>query len=429
MVFTKNILLNTLAQYFGKTISLLTAIVVTYTLTRTLGVANYGQYIFLSTLIMLLSSLSDWGSAFVAIREASSHPARQGAIYSTTIIVRFLISLFFQIGLLFAGLLIPSLRLFYVPLLAASFLLPILSLKTSLQVIFQSQFQLWRLSVIDTLGSLIFMFFVLLFNHLPNFNQLVFVLVSSASFIGTILGLLISLSLLRFPFHFDLKFAKYLILQSLSMGALFTLFSIYNRLDIFILKNIQGDTAVGIYGFSYKVYENLILGAGFLANATFPLLSARNQDKKLFQQAFEKYFTALLVLSFIAATVLFISAPLIVKYLAGPDFTQAVTPLRILSLSLIGAFLGHSTGYSLVALNRQVDGLKIAFFSLLLNASLNFILIPRFSYNAAAVNTVLTELFAFAVGFWLLRDTVGKPNIISCFKSMNPKQLLKILKS
>ncbi len=157
MTFTKNVFYNTLAQYLGKGLSLLATVAVTYLLTHSLGVTNYGQYVYLYALVLLLNAVADWGSTFVATREASLEPNRQPVIYTTTLIVRLFVALVFQLGLVLAGLLLPSLRLQFIPLLAASFLLPILSLKTSLQVVFQSRFQLWRMSVIDTIGSFIFM--------------------------------------------------------------------------------------------------------------------------------------------------------------------------------------------------------------------------------------------------------------------------------
>ncbi len=268
----------------------------------------------------------------------------------------------------------------------------------------------------------------LIFSGLPNFQQLIFVYLSLSALLGTLLGLSVSLHTLRFSLDFDLRFAKHFLIQSLSMGALVTLYSIYNRLDIFILKAYQNDAAVGIYGFSYKIYENLILGAGFLSNATFPLLSNRAGNPSLFKQAFEKFFAALFLLSLIGSLALFLFAPLIVSLLAGSDFIPAVLPIRLLSLSLVGAFLGHSTGFALVALNRQWLGIKLVLLSLILNGALNLLFIPHYSYTAAAINTGLTELFAFSLGLWYLRHDLKGLNLLSGFRALSPKTLFASLK-
>lgn len=241
-------------------------------------------------------------------------------------------------------------------------------------------------------------------------------------------GLLVSLKTLAFAPHFDFKFARLLLIQSLSMGALLTVYTIYNRLDVFILKAFQGDAAVGIYGFSYKVYENLLLGAGFLANATFPLLSSRVNDKSLFKQAFEKYFAALFSLGLVASVILFLLSPFIVQVLAGGDFNPAIIPMRILAFSLVGAFLGHATGFSLVALNRQVDSIKISVMALVLNAGLNLFFVPLFSYNASAIITLITEIFTFGLGLWFLRTDLKNLNLLSGFRALSPKNLLDSLK-
>ena len=266
-----------------------------------------------------------------------------------------------------------------------------------------------------------------MFQHGLSLTGLFTYLSLSASF-GLVVGLVLLRPLIKLKLSFDPAIAKYLFRQSLAMGALFSLYSLYTRIDILLLERFKGVTAVGIYGLSYKVYENFALGAGFLANATFPLLSARAANPALFKQAFEKYLAGLLTLSLLASSALLIAAPLIVQLLAGPAFAPAVTPLRLLSLALVGSYLGHATGYALIALNRQFDGLKVVFASFILDIGLNLVFIPRYSYIAPAFVTLITELTAFVVGLFFLRRHLAGINLVSGLRALTPARLLQALK-
>src|SRR5687767_10125568 len=162
MTLTRILALNTLAQYFGKFLSLIASVVVTSILTKKLGVEGYGQYIYVFSLLMLFSSISDWGSVFVATREASKDPKNEQEIYSTSLLFRLLISFIALILFVLLSLLYPNLSNLRFAALIGSALLPLISLKTSFQIIYQTKLQLWRLSLIDTLSSLLFLTFLLL---------------------------------------------------------------------------------------------------------------------------------------------------------------------------------------------------------------------------------------------------------------------------
>lgn len=427
MFFTKNILLNTLSQYFNKAISLVISIFVTSILTRKLGVSGYGQYVYVFALVYFINTLADWGSAFVAIREASKNQDKQGSIYFTTLVLRLSISLIAQLLLIVYSLFFINSNL-SIPIIVASFVLPALSLKTSLQVIFQSRFQIWKLGLIDTLSSAVFLLLILFFSRYSSFTVLIYLYLCLSAFASVIAGFILSFRLVKFKLEFDFKYARFLISQSLSMGLLLVLYSVYNRIDVFMLKAFKGDEAVGIYGFSYKIYEFSILGAGLFADATFPLLSLRSTNKVLFKQAFEKYIAILIVLGLFVSVGLYLFTPLIINVLTGNKFIEAIVPLRLLSVFIFVAYLGHATGYSLISLNKQTVSLVISFAALLVNIFLNYLLIPLYSYNASAVITGITEVLVFVSGLVVMLRYLGGLNLKSGFSSLSPRHLLQIIK-
>ncbi len=427
MTLTRLLALNTLAQYLGKALSIMASIIVTSLLTSRLGVQGYGHYVYVFSLTLLFFSLADWGSTFVSTRLAAAEPQRQSHIYSTTILFRLAVSFLITLAFVSTSFLYPTLISLRPLVLVASLLLPLMSLKTSFQVIFQTKLQLWRLSLVDTISSLTFPVFLFLL-HPSSFDATnVFGLLVLSTLISVFAGLYSSLRLTSLPLHLELGIAKSILLQSLPMGTLLTVFSIYNRLDILILERLQGSEAVAYYGLSYKVYESLVVGAGFLANATFPILAARAKQTAQFRAALEKNLAALLLLSFIVAIPAFFLSPFIISFLAGSTFSPSILTLRLLSLSIIPSYLNHAIGYPLLALNKQHKAAITAILALFLNASLNLLLIPHFSILASAAITGVTEVFVLILNTRLLLKSTGRLSITNILFYLHPKTIFRLL--
>jgi len=186
--------------------------------------------------------------------------------------------------------------------------------------------------------------------------------------------------------------------QSLPLGIYLLVYSIYDRgIDSFIIKTFNSSADVGYYGLAYKIHGNLILGAAFLMNSLFPLISGFKNDSSSLKLTFEKAFSVLLLSGILILLGGFFLAPLVVRTIAGPDFDPSIIALRILLGATLISYLNHLTGYLMVALGEQKKLLLFSFVALFLNLILNLIFIPRFSFFAAACVTVLTEFSLFCL--------------------------------
>jgi O-antigen/teichoic acid export membrane protein len=300
-------------------------------------------------------------------------------------------------------------------------------MKTFFQVIFQSRLELWKLSLIDTISSLIFLLGIL---YLPSglLNlQLIFTYLLISVIFALAFGWLFLSRGVQLSLRPDIKVITLLARESAVMGILLTVFSLYNRLDIIILERFQGSEAVGIYGLSYKIYENLVVGAAFFANTTFPILAARSRKIKFFRRTLQKVLGILLISGVVVGVLAIIFARPIILIVAGEEFGASILPLQILALSLIVAYLNHATGYSLVALNRQATSMIIAVVALIINLSLNWTLVPRYSYLASAGITLITELFVLVCSLWVLSRITGRLKIGQMLEDLQPGLILKKL--
>jgi O-antigen/teichoic acid export membrane protein len=76
-------------------------------------------------------------------------------------------------------------------------------------------------------------------------------------------------------------------------------------------------------------------------------------------------------------------------------------------------FVNNAFIFVLTAIDRQVSFTWLATWSLVANVALNLALIPKFSYLGASWATVLTEVFLFAGGWWLVRRHLASLPVLS----------------
>lgn len=418
---------NTLIQVIGRVVVIALTIITTAILTRHLGVTGFGNYIFITALIMFFSSIADWGTGIISVREASKDKEEEEKIFGNALLIRLGLAL---ISFLIINLFVRFLPQFSGLILAtaiASTLLFFWSLRTSCQIVFQTKLRFDQHVLVEVIASVLF--FLLLISFLkfsPNLNQ-IFLILSFSSLLASLLALFLVRRLTSFVLQPDWHLIKRIFLEALPTGALLLVFSIYNKIDIFILQSIKGAESVGTYGLAYKVHDNLILGAAFLANALFPILSKcanepglNNRLRLIYKKSFDILFMAGI---FLMVSVL-IFAPLIIQIIGGREFTASTLVLRILVFGTFIAYFNHLTGYSLIALGKQKISLIVAVMALVWNVGLNLIFIPRYSYLAAAVVTIATEgLVLILTSAYLAKKFNLKPSFSF------PKTLVEIIKT
>lgn len=382
---------NTFVQLFGRGGVVLLTILTTALLTRFFGPTGYGNYVFIGAFIMLFVTLADWGTGMISVREASQKREKEAKIFGNVLLVRSFLGFFFFVLANLIARLFPVFSNLILPLSLGSLLILFLSVRTSLNVVFQTRLAFEKIAVVELCQS--FLFLVVLFLILPLFSNLesVFGALSLCGFIASLVAVVLAKKMTYFDFRLDQKILHRLFWESLPTGAFLVVFSIYNRVDTIILQALKGPEAVGYYGLAYKVHDNLILVAAYLMNALFPILSKASfvNLKKIYREIF----SLLLGLGLITVVFILLLAPFVIYLIAGSQFGQSVIVLRVLIFATAISFINHLTGYTLIAVGKQKISLFIAVFALVFNISFNLFLIPLLSYFGAALVTIATEAF------------------------------------
>lgn len=195
----------------------------------------------------------------------------------------------------------------------------------------------------------------------------------------------------------DLKIDWIFLKQTVSESIPFWLNSvfvmIYFKIDMVMLSIMSGDAAVGWYSASYRLIDTLSIVPVVFMSAMYPVfskfyLSSRDSLEFAFKKSF-KFLAILAIPIGIGTTML---AERIILLLFGTQYLPSVAALQILIWASVLSFINYPPSTYLTSTNKQTTLMIFTFIGAILNIILNFIMIPQFGYNGAAVATVSTEL-------------------------------------
>ncbi len=185
--------------------------------------------------------------------------------------------------------------------------------------------------------------------------------------------------------------------------------SVFFRIDVLLLKPMQGDTVVGYYGAAYKYIDGLLIIPQYFTQAIFPLMSryaASARDSLM--RAYTLSLRLLLILALpIAAGTPFIARGLILVLGGGEYLPDSMIALQLLIGFLPLSFVNSVTQYVLIAIDQQRFLTKAFLIGVTFNVAANLVAIPLFSYRGAAVVTIFSELALLLPFYYAVRKHLG----------------------
>jgi O-antigen/teichoic acid export membrane protein len=188
------------------------------------------------------------------------------------------------------------------------------------------------------------------------------------------------------------------------MAALFLLF----RVDILLLNSRVTRAQVGLYSLAVVLAELTYLLTDSIAQVVLP----RQLESSLEESG---QFTARVVrTNVVAATAalaaIVASAPLVVPFVFGAEFSDSVPSLAALAPGVLALAIIRPVGGYLVRLNKPWRVSSLTSSALVVNVVLNLLLIPVWGIVGAAVASSCAYLgLALAYLLWLMRSNRLKP--------------------
>lgn len=215
----------------------------------------------------------------------------------------------------------------------------------------------------------------------------------------------------RPKYELDWEFCKKITLLSLPFAVTGILYTIYYSIDLVMLTKLVGSYANGIYNATYKLISVLTLFYSVYTAVIFPVMSKFfKNDKKLLIISYEKSIKYLmLVIIPIATGTVFYSLD-IIQLIYGHQYDQASSVLSILIWTVCLLFISGASNTLLNASHKETTVTKIYAIAAVFNIILNLIMIPYFSYNGAAITTVLSEVLIVVLQTYVIRKLGHKAN-------------------
>lgn len=420
---------NTSILFVSQSMSYILVFLYTFFSARYLGPENFGILSFAIAFASIFGIFTDLGLSTLTVRNVSRELKQSNKYLNNVGIFRIIISgaAFFLVILIVNTLNYPEITKNVVYLIY--FYVIFNNLSNLIYSIFQAHKKIEYQAVGQIINNVGIFFGVLLSIYL-NLNVLGFGVIYLISAIIVFFYItIIYINKFNKPRpEFDWGFLKPLILEAIPLSISLIFLSLVFRVDTVILSIFKGEIAVGYYSAAYRLLEALLIIPTVFNTSIYPFVSEYFISKAhslcfIYKKSFEYLF----IISIPIAVGGFLLSDKVILLIYGAQYNTSITIFSILILVTPIIFLTYIYGFLYSAINKQDLFLKISGLCLLINVTLNLILIPKFSYIGAAVVTLLTEIVSFSLGFHYmsklicpirLKNIITKPLIASLIMAL-----------
>jgi len=180
--------------------------------------------------------------------------------------------------------------------------------------------------------------------------------------------------------------------------------AIYAQTDKLMLKQMLDTAQTGFYSTATSVNNMWCFVLAAIIDSMYPgiMESHKAGNEALFQKKNKQLYAAVFYISLFVAVGFSVFADLIIKILYGQAFLPAAAPLRIVAWYTAFSYLGVARNAWIVSKNKQRHLIKLYASAAIGNVVLNFLLIPVWGVNGAALASLSAQvLTGFVLPFFI----------------------------
>ncbi|MCF7843482.1 flippase [Candidatus Gracilibacteria bacterium] len=384
-------------MFFAKIGSMVITFLATAYIARNLGPTNYGQLSYAISFVSLFSFIASLGIDQILYRDLIKEPEKRNELLGSAIGLRAIASIMAVIAIAVTTLLISDkdVSIFLIFIISLS---PLLGSFQLLSYEFQSEVKSKHTSILVLLvvltlnilkivtillnGGVIYLAFIVLLE--PLFYSVGYIYLKEKIYgdIGKLkLSKTTAISILKDSYPLIFASAFYLI---------------YARIDQVMLKHMINSEAVGLYDAAVRISEVSYFVPQILIVSLLPaIINAKKTSSELYYARTKKLILTLLSTSFILAFITTILSKNLILIIFGAGFLGAIPILHIYVWSNIGASLNSMTQQILITENLTRFVSITTFFGMIINVTLNIILIPKYGVSGAAFATLISYMIPF----------------------------------
>lgn len=409
---TKTIFKNMSWLFISQVITSICGFIWTILMARYLGVAKYGIFGFAVSLTGILCILFDFGIGMYSVRHIATDYDSAPKYLGNAIPLKGLFSIFGFIVILIVLILMRCDEL----TITVTMLFTIEQIIKKFVELMNAVFQAFEEGKFQGISNTLLNILLLIFILITIYTDLGLYGIAISYIIANILALIycyyVLIKHLTTPcYELDKEFCKMITLAALPFAATAILSSIYYSIDMVMLTNMVGNYATGIYNATYKLISVLTLFYSVYTAVIFPVMSRfYKNNESLLLISFEKSikYLMLIIIPLAVATVFYSKD--VMQLIYGHSYDGGSTVLSILIWTVCLLFISGACNTLLNASHKEVSVTKIYAIAAVFNVILNFIMIPHFSYDGAAITTVLSDILIVCIQAYIIYKLGHRPN-------------------
>lgn len=416
---------DVVVQIVARILNLALGVVVTFILARALGSSDFGVWSTLFAACQIVGSFGELGLTQVTVSRAAADPEREPWWLGALFLLRLFVVIPITLVCLAAVLIIaPSAHAQVAGVLIACVALA--GAPSVIGAVFQLRVRNDISMALLTLNSIVWAAAVVGVALLSGG-----IVVFAGAFLFTtlftsVLTVIVALRFTKVHLRGTRKLWRPLLRVGVGVGIAGIFVTGYVKLDQILVFELAGSREAGLYGAAYRLLDQVQFIPISVMTTLFPLIAAayatgKDRVKNLLQASAE--YLSMALFPILAFTI--VAAEPIMKLLFGPQFAAAAPALPVLAGAFVSISFGYLVGNMVVILELQRRFAIYAALGLVLNATLNVLLIPSYGFLAAAWVTLLTEVTVMSLSARIvLRGLRMKPRLERLMRTLAAAALM-----
>ena len=365
---------------------------------RILGATEYGKFSFVLAIISLGSILPGFVSADIITREFSQEREKEKEFPD-------IFSLKILLGLTTIFLLL-FLSFFVTQDIVIGKVLRILSIYWIFNSLLETFYAFFRarqrmeyesfFKVLDALLTASLGLFVIF--KMPSIENLSYAYLAEGLILLAILLLFFHFKVYRLRLSWNMVIWKKILSFSWPMALTGVIAGIYSQIDTFMMGSFGQLTQTGWYNAAFRITRLVLVPMALVSQSFYPVLSGLfMKQKNDFQKIWNYQFKIMTILAIPLTIGGIVLAPRIIDFFYGKSYASSVLAFQFLMVMTGIIFLYEGFRQTLIISHLQRKIFWIVLSGAAINIVLNFILIPKYSLNGAALATVATNVVIFSL--------------------------------
>lgn len=378
----------------GKMIQMLLSLIVSILSARILGPDHYGLANYGIAYTNFFMSLCTLGINSVIIKDFVQHPEETGTAIGSAIVFRLTSSGLSVVIIVLISWFMDNADPLTVSIVALSAISLLFHAFDTINYFFQSKYQ----SKITSLAALTAYIITSIYKTillLSGADLRMFALASSVDYGVLAVFLLVAYKANKGPkLHFSFEKGKSLLKDSYHYIISGAMVAIYAQVDKLMLKAMVDEAAVGYYSIATAISNMWVFVLSAIIDSVYPtILQLHQKDNAAFEKKNRQLYAIVFYVSVLVSAFLTLFGKYAILILYGEEYLPSSTPLAIVTWYTAFSYLGVARNAWIVCEGKQKYLKYMYFVAVVVNISLNALMIPRWGASGAAWASLITQIF------------------------------------